>query len=68
MYITKMLFYLAKALHDEHDGQIPVNYKDLLELPGINDRTATLYLNHSEERSEVSLLLVCEKFPSRSVY
>jgi len=59
---ARMLKDLARALHDWHDGQIPVNYKNLLNLPGIDDRAAMLYLNYSEERSEVSLLLVYEKF------
>jgi len=63
-----MLKDFAKALHDQHDGQIPVNYDALLCLLGIDDRAATLYLNYSEERSEVTLLLVCENFPSRSGY
>jgi len=55
---AKMLKDLAEALQEKHDGQIPINYKDLIELPGIDDRAATLYLNYSEERSEVSFLLV----------
>ena len=55
---AKMLKDLAEALQEKHDGQIPINYKELIELLGIDDRVAMSYLNYSEERSEVSFLLV----------
>jgi len=55
---AKMLKDLAKTLQEKHDSQIPINYKELVELLGIDDRAAMLYLNYSEERSGVSFLLV----------
>jgi len=64
MTFAKMLKALAKAIHDQHDGQIPANYDNLLCLLGIEDWAVIFYLNYSAERSEVSLLLVCEKFSS----
>ena len=64
---AKMLMYLAEAICDQHDDQIPFNYDDLLHLPGIDDRAAMLYLNYSADRSGVSFLLViCKVFPSGS--
>jgi len=53
-----MLKAKAKAICDEHDGDIPANYDAHIYLPGDNDRVAMLYLNYSAERSEVSLFSV----------
>jgi len=63
-----MLKDLAEALEEKFDGEIPTSYDDLLQLPGIDDRAAILYMNYSAERSEVSLLVACVKFPSGSEY
>jgi len=52
---AQMLKELAKAVCDWHDGKFPINYEDLMHLPGIDDRAATLYLIYSVERFEVSL-------------
>jgi len=65
---AKMLKDLAEKLEEKFDGDIPTSYADLLLLPGIDDRAAILYMNYSEERSEVSLLVACVKFPSGSEY
>jgi len=65
---AQMLKQLAQALVDQHQGEIPTSYDDLVQLLGIDDRAATLYLNFSVERSEVSLLVACVKFCSGSEY
>jgi len=35
---------LVQGLEDNHDGNIPTNYDDLINLWGVTDRAATLYL------------------------
>ena len=65
---AKMLKDLAEKLEEKFDGEIPTSYDNLLLLPGIDDRAAILYMNYSAERSEVSLLVACVKFPSGSEY
>jgi len=58
---VEMMKELAQDLKDKHDGNIPTTYVDLVNLQGVTDRNATLFLNYAEDRSEVSLLLVCGK-------
>ena len=56
---AKMMKQLARDLEHGHGGNIPTNYDDLVNLWGVTDRVATLYLNYAEERSKVSFLFVC---------
>jgi len=65
---AKMMKQLARDLEHAHGGNIPTDYDDLVNLRGVTDRVATLYLNYAEERSEVRFLFVCLKIASGIEY
>ena len=47
MYKTKSknIIALAKTLTEKHNGQVPDNYDDLIELPGVGRKTANVVLS-----------------------
>jgi len=51
----QMLKTLAKALLDRHDGLVPRNYPALTELPHIDIRSASLFLEWFSSNSDVSV-------------
>nr|WP_236070973.1 endonuclease III [Streptomyces polyasparticus] len=44
---TKSIMGLAKALRDEHGGEVPGTLKDLVKLPGVGRKTANVVLGNA---------------------
>ncbi|WP_027398206.1 endonuclease III [Anaerovorax odorimutans] len=74
MYKTKSknLLKLSQIIHEKYDGQVPDNYDELIELPGVGRKTANVVLSvgFGEQRIAVDthvfrvanrIGLVCEK-------
>ena len=38
---------LSNILITKHDGEVPANYEDLEELPGVGDKTASVIMSHA---------------------
>ena len=44
---SKAIYGLTRILLDKHQGQVPDNFKDLEELPGVGHKTASVVMNQA---------------------